>query len=193
VKDGQLNPRYLFSSVTEEDAAAPAAAPAPKKPVPDARAPRMGLPQGPIAAVMGVDFGTSNTRAAVAIGDRVYMIPDSQGATAQPSVVFFPQGGGVVVGAQARATMAEDPRRVVGSAKRLLGRQLADPEISGLLYSTACKLVDGGGGAVAVEIDGRPRNITEVCSEILKHLREVASRTLNVDVARAVLTCPTSF
>jgi len=168
---------------------------APKSEPPlSSQAPRVAsLPKGKVAPIIGVDFGTSYTRAAVAIGDRVVMIVDAQGVAAQPSVVFYPSGLPPVVGVEARAMMARDPRRVVGSAKRLLGHHMADPEVSGLLYSTACKLVSGADDAIAVEIDGEVHAIGEVCAEILRHLRGVASQALGVEVKEAVLTCPATF
>ncbi len=152
-----------------------------------------GLPRGKAAPIIGLDFGTSYSRASIAIGDRVHMIPDANGLTAQPSVVFYPKGRAPVVGAEARAMMAKDPRRVVRSAKRLLGRHLSDPEVSGLLYSTACKLVSGADDSIAVEMDGEVHAIGDVCTEILRHLRQVASQALGTEVKRATLTCPTTF
>jgi len=175
------------------------------EPVPDERRPEpakaaraearvAGLPKGPAAPCIGVDFGTSYTRASVAIGDRVYMIPDAQGATAQPSVVFYPEGSAPTIGAAARAMMARDPRRVVGSPKRLLGHRLSDPEVSGLLYCAACKLVSfGADDGIAAEIGAEVHSIDEVCAGILRHVREIASRALGTDVEQAVLTCPTAF
>jgi hypothetical protein len=194
-----LSAQELFSSDGEEDPGEASDSPEAGASVSQtARAGQVGvraprLPAGPVAPCIGVDFGTSYTRASVAIGDRVYMIPDAEGVTAHPSVVFYPEGGAPVVGAGARAMMAKDPRRIVGSAKRLLGHHLSDPEVSGLLYCTACKLVSGTDDAIAVEIDGKVRAIDEVCAEILRHLRGVASQALGTDVQQAVLTCPAAF
>jgi hypothetical protein len=168
-------------------------APKSEPPLPGQPARVASLPKGPVAPIIGVDFGTSYSRASVAIGDRVFMIPDAHGITAQPSVVFYPKGLSPVVGAEARAMMTRDPRRVVRSAKRLLGHHMADPEVSGLLYSTACKLVSGADDTIAVEMDGEVQAIGDVCAEILRHLRGVASQALGVEVKEAVLTCPVTF
>ncbi len=168
-------------------------APKSEAPLPGQPARVASLPKGRVAPIIGVDFGTSYSRASVAIGDRVFMIPDGQGVAAQPSVVFYPKGLSPVVGDEARAMMSRDPRRVVRSAKRLLGHHLADPEISGLLYSTACKLVSDAHDAIAVEMDGEVHAIGDVCAEILRHLRGVASQALGVEVKEAVLTCPVTF
>ena len=189
-----LSAQELFSSESEGE---PVAA-APDEKRPEALAPPRGgrptgLPRGPVAPCIGVDFGTSYTRASVAIGDRVHMIADAEGATAQPSVVFYPEGNAPMIGAGARAMMAKDPRRVVGSPKRLLGHRLSDPEVSGLLYCAACKLVSGPDDTIAAEIGAEVHSIDEVCAGILRHVRDIASRALGVEVEQAVLTCPTAF
>ena len=187
-----LSAQDLFSSDAEGELGVERS-PKSEPPLPGQPARVASLPKGKVAPIIGVDFGTSYTRAAVAIGDRVVMIADAQGVAAQPSVVFYPSGLAPVVGVEARAMMARDPRRVVGSAKRLLGHHMADPEVSGLLYSTACKLVSGADDTIAVEIDGEVHAIGEVCAEILRHLRGFASQALGVEVKAAALTCPATF
>jgi hypothetical protein len=187
-----LSAQDLFSSDGEGELGVERA-PKSEPPIPGRPTRVASLPKGKLAPIVGVDFGTSYTRAAVAIGDRVVMIPDAQGVTAQPAVVFYPRGLPPVVGAEARTMMTRDPRRVVRSAKRLLGRQMADPEVSGLLYSTACKLVSGAEDGIAVEMDGEVHAIGDVCAEILRHLRGVASQALAVEVKEAVFTCPATF
>src|SRR5687768_13277303 len=75
--------------------------------------------------VVGIDLGTTNSLVAhVADGDPVVIAGD--GGPLLPSVVHFAPDGSVVIGRAAQALAADAPRDTVASAKRLIGRSMAD-------------------------------------------------------------------
>ena len=151
------------------------------------------LPKGPTARAIGLDFGTTYSSVSVAIGDRVYLIPDEHGVVLQPSLVAYPEHGAPIVGEPARQMMAEDPRRVVASAKRFLGRQFSHPKIAGLIYSAAYKILPGPNDSILIDMDGETYAIGQVCAQIIGHMRQIATRQLGFPVTQAVLSCPVGF
>ena len=81
--------------------------------------------------LLGIDFGTTNTAAALVVGREIKVVPLAGGALSIPSVVSFPPstgGGRPLVGAAAVAA-ARLPERTITGVKRLLGRKLEAPEV----------------------------------------------------------------
>jgi molecular chaperone HscA len=75
---------------------------------------------------VGIDLGTTNSVVAIAREGKPAVLYDEAGKALVPSVVGYPVAGGVVVGDGARLLMAQEPRNVVASVKRLMGRGAAD-------------------------------------------------------------------
>ena len=105
----------------------------------------------------------------------------------------YPASGGVLVGDEARLLMAHEPRNVVASVKRLMGRGAAD------LHAVAGVLpyeIEPGSGQtdmVKLRIGGKARSPVEISAEILKALRARAEAALDKPVERAVITVPAYF
>jgi molecular chaperone DnaK (HSP70) len=146
--------------------------------------------------IVGIDLGTTNSLVAVYENGAARVIADEQGRALLPSVVRY-GAGAPVVGHEAREHGAEFPKTTVSSVKRLMGRSRADSagDLPYLSYDvvegeheTARVSVprEGQGGALVVS----PQ---EVSAEILKALRERASRALAVPVNKAVITVPAYF
>ena len=110
-----------------------------------------------------------------------------------PSVVAYPASGGILVGEQARLLTAREPRNVVASIKRLMGRGAAD------LHAVAGVLpyeIEPGSGEtdmVKLRIGGKARSPVEISAEILKALRSRAEAALDKKIERAVITVPAYF
>ncbi|MDP1837917.1 MAG: Fe-S protein assembly chaperone HscA, partial [Reyranella sp.] len=110
-----------------------------------------------------------------------------------PSIVAYPDSGGVLVGEEARLLMAREPRNAVASIKRLMGRGAAD------LHTVAGVLpyeIEPGSGQtdmVKLRIGGKARSPVEISAEILKALRARAEAALDKPVERAVITVPAYF
>jgi molecular chaperone HscA len=142
---------------------------------------------------VGIDLGTTNSVVAIAREGKPAALHDETGQALVPSVVAYPAAGGVVVGDDARALMAREPKNVVASVKRLMGRGAAD------LHAVAGVLpyeVEPGTGEtdmVKLRIGGRARSPVEISAEILKALKGRAEAALEKPVERAVITVPAYF
>ncbi len=142
---------------------------------------------------VGIDLGTTNSVVAIAREGVPAALHDETGKALVPSVVAYPRAGGVLVGDAARELMAGEPRNVVASIKRLMGRGAAD------LHAVAGVLpyeIEPGSGEtdmVKLRIGGRARSPVEISAEILKALRARAEQALEKPVERAVITVPAYF
>ena len=143
--------------------------------------------------VIGIDFGTTYTSVSAAVANRVQILPWPDGSRAIPSVVAFTAPGRAVVGAEARARQLRDPRRVVASTKRLLGRSVDDPELAAYFAQAAFDRSGGPDGNVVIEMWGEPYATPQLCGYLLDAARVNAERVLGHAVDRAVITVPVSF
>jgi hypothetical chaperone protein len=127
------------------------------------------------APALGLDFGTSNTAAAVSVGDEVRVLHlDPQAADARlfRSVLFFPEEGTYLAGAEAIAAYLElSEGRFLQSLKSFL------PVKS--FRATAIK--------------GRPFALESLIAHILRRVREAAERELGEKVSRVTLGRPARF
>jgi molecular chaperone HscA len=142
---------------------------------------------------VGIDLGTTNSVVAISREGKPAALHDDTGKALVPSVVAYPAVGGVLVGEEARLLTAREPRNVVASIKRLMGRGAAD------LHTVAGVLpyeVEPGTGQtdmVKLRIGGKARSPVEISAEILKSLRARAEAALEKPVERAVITVPAYF
>ena len=148
---------------------------------------------GEASLAVGIDLGTTNSVVAIAREGVPAALHDEAGKSLVPSVVAYPAAGGVLVGDEARLLTAAEPRNVVASIKRLMGRGAAD------LHTVAGVLpyeIEPGSGQtdmVKLRIGGKPRSPVEISAEILKALRARAEAALDKPVERAVITVPAYF
>lgn len=79
-----------------------------------------------VGRTLGIDFGTSNSAAGVAVAQKPYLIPIEQGAQTLPTSVFFGVGASqMVMGTQAnRALIAGEEGRYMRALKSVLGTSL---------------------------------------------------------------------
>ncbi len=148
---------------------------------------------GEASLAVGIDLGTTNSVVAIAREGVPAALHDETGKALVPSVVAYPEAGGVLVGEEARLLMAREPRNAVASIKRLMGRGAAD------LHTVAGVLpyeIEPGSGQtdmVKLRIGGKARSPIEISAEILKSLRARAEAALDKPVERAVITVPAYF
>ncbi len=136
---------------------------------------------------VGIDLGTTHSLVATVRDGLPRVLPDTGGARLLPSVVRYGADGGVVVGAGARAALADDPANTIASVKRLMGRGLADVAVP-----PAYRLLDGA-GMVQIATAGGAKSPVEVSADILRALRERAEAALGGDLLGAVITVPAYF
>jgi molecular chaperone HscA len=142
---------------------------------------------------VGIDLGTTNSVVAIAREGKPAALHDETGKALVPSVVAYPSAGGVIVGDDARALMAKEPRNVVASVKRLMGRGAADVHAVAGVLPYEIEPGTGETDMVKLRIAGKARSPVEISAEILKALKAKAEAALEKQVERAVITVPAYF
>ena len=139
--------------------------------------------------VVGIDLGTTNSLVASVISGSTEVIRDHDGAVLLPSVVRYLEDGSVAVGADALAHADADPRNTIGSAKRLIGRTLAD---LGNVDHLSYELVDDP-MMVRIRTRAGEKSPVEVSAEVLRSLAARAEERLGGPLTGAVITVPAYF
>ena len=138
---------------------------------------------------VGIDLVTTHSLVAAVRHGVAECLPDEQGRVLLPSVVRYLAGGGRQIGQDALIDAVADAENTIASAKRLMGRRLAD--IVGrdqLPY----RLLDQP-GMVTIQTAHGEKSPVEVSAEILATLRYRAEDTFNDDLYGAVITVPAYF
>jgi molecular chaperone HscA len=139
---------------------------------------------------VGIDLGTTHSLVAAVRSGVAECLPDAHGRAILPSAVRYLEGGRRQIGQAALEALAEDPLNTVVSAKRLMGRALAD--VAGrerLPY----RFIDKP-GMVAIETRDGVKTPVEVSAEILASLRQRAEDSFDTDdLFGAVITVPAYF
>ncbi|MDX1682629.1 MAG: Hsp70 family protein [Phycisphaeraceae bacterium] len=149
--------------------------------------------------IIGIDLGTTNSLVAFCDEAGPRVLTDEGGEAILPSVVRFAPGSteAEAVGTPARDHAVEHPHRTIFSAKRLMGRGMADvvSEQDYLPYELVAGDHDTARVAIPADGDGEPAVVSpqQVSAIILKRLRARAEAALNQTVRRAVITVPAYF
>ncbi|MBV8392967.1 MAG: Fe-S protein assembly chaperone HscA, partial [Alphaproteobacteria bacterium] len=142
---------------------------------------------------VGIDLGTTNSVVAIAREGKPAALHDETGKALVPSVVAYPSTGGLLVGGEARQLMASEPKNVVASVKRLMGRGASDLHAVAGVLPYEIEAGTGETDMVKLRIGGKPRSPVQISAEILKALRARAEAALEKPVERAVITVPAYF
>ena len=138
---------------------------------------------------VGIDLGTTHSLVAAMRHGVAECLPDDQGRLLLPSVVRYLDGNGRQIGDAARAHQADDPENTIVSAKRFMGRRLADvADRARLPY----RFVDQP-GMVGIETRAGIKTPVEVAAEILATLRQRAEDSFDDELFGAVITVPAYF
>jgi molecular chaperone DnaK/molecular chaperone HscA len=146
--------------------------------------------------VVGIDLGTTNSLVAYmesqSEGETPVVIPGEDGERLVPSVVAWTDDG-VVVGNAARGTLLSDSASAVYSAKRLMGRDLADVQEELKLFPF--KLAEGlqPGEVLRLSVGGLMLTPPEISAYVLMQLKKNAERFFGGPVTKAVITVPAYF
>ena len=137
---------------------------------------------------VGIDLGTTNSLVATVKSGAAVCLPDETGAVSLPSVVRYLASGGVQTGREALANQKSDPLNTISSAKRLIGRNLADIDTAHLPYrfgddNKIIKLITAQGEKTPIDIS----------AEILGSLKTRAEESLGGELVGAVITVPAYF
>jgi molecular chaperone HscA len=138
---------------------------------------------------VGIDLGTTNSLVATVRSGVATVLPDALGRPLLPSIVRYFPDGRVDVGYVAQARQADDPRNIIVSVKRYMGRGVKDVAHS---ESAPYDFVDAP-GMVQLRTAAGVKSPVEVSAEILKVLKDRAELSLGGDIFGAVITVPAYF
>ena len=138
---------------------------------------------------VGIDLGTTHSLVAAVRNGVAECLPDAAGRVILPSAVRYLPGGGRRIGHEALADAALDPRNTIVSAKRFMGRGMADIEGRAKL---PYDFVDAPGMLQLRTVDG-DKSPVEVSAEILATLRQRAEDSFDDELFGAVVTVPAYF
>jgi molecular chaperone HscA len=138
---------------------------------------------------VGIDLGTTHSLVASVRNGVAECLPDAAGRVLLPSVVRYLAEGRRQIGYDAQAAQADDPENTIASAKRFMGRGLADiASREKLPY----RFVDQPGMVMLQTREG-VKSPVEVSAEILATLRFRAEDTFDDELFGAVITVPAYF
>ncbi len=138
---------------------------------------------------VGIDLGTTHSLVAAVRHGVAECLPDAQGRVLLPSVVRYMEGQRRQVGFDARSHQADDAANTIASAKRLMGRSLADVQGAEQLPYR----FEDRPGMVAVHTRQGPKTAVDVSAEILATLRQRAEDSFDDELFGAVITVPAYF
>jgi len=141
--------------------------------------------------IVGIDLGTTNSLVAHMVDGRPCVIEDGESALI-PSVVAFDATGKVTaVGQRAKTLMSLDPKHILFSVKRLMGKGKKDLErfSKHLPYDFSPSTDE----LIRIQVGARAISPIEVSAEILKRCKFVAENFVGGPVQKAVVTVPAYF
>lgn len=139
---------------------------------------------------LGIDLGTTRSLVAVVRSGKAQVLEaGADNDTLMPSVVYYPSTGKPMVGYDALAHLADDPKNTIVSAKRFMGRSQAD-----IKFSHPYELSGNADDMPAfVTAQGKVSPV-EVSARILAALEQRAASALPADsIEGAVITVPAYF
>jgi len=147
-----------------------------------------------MSRVIGIDLGTTNSCVAV-LDDKgaPRIVASTVGERTVPSVVGWTPAGEVVVGIPARRQAVSNAAATIYGAKRLIGRKVNADDVSWFARSAPFRVVAAPNGDAWVRVRGTALSPQEVCSHVMRKLRETAEASLGEPVTRAVVTVPAYF
>ena len=122
-----------------------------------------------MSKVVGIDFGTSTSEAALLLEGHPVVVNNSLGQKITPSVVGIAEDGSLLVGQDARDQLLLRPEETVMEIKRLMG------------------------SSEAVLLGGEEKTPPEIAACVISYLKECAQKHQGETIDRAVITVPAFF
>jgi molecular chaperone HscA len=137
----------------------------------------------------GIDLGTTNSLIASVQSGNASTLSDDQDRDILPSIVSY-QAENILVGQAAQALSIEDAQNTITSAKRLIGRSLADIQSK---YPSLPYEFCGDENHPEIMTRQGAVNPVQVSAEILKTLNLRAQSALGGELTGVVITVPAHF
>ena len=146
---------------------------------------------------IGIDLGTTFSCVSTVMNGKAEVLED-EGRRITPSIVGYDVNKQTfMTGEQARRQMTLNPKDTIYIVKRFMGMENGQEKTILAKNPVPYKVVPGKKGTVVVEMTNGEQFAPEVVSaHILKKMREIAAKSLNVDMAditKAVITVPAYF
>ncbi len=143
--------------------------------------------------VIGIDLGTSYSSVSAVINNKPVVIPSREGYNTIPSVVAYTKDGEILTGYKAQRYTLIDPENSVIGSKRLIGRRYRSKAVQDILKYFKYRIVEDRNGSCAVSIGGSVISLEQIAAIILTELKNIASKYLNEEISRAVVTVPAFY
>jgi molecular chaperone DnaK len=141
--------------------------------------------------IVGIDLGTTNSLVAIVENGVPRVLEGGDGRRLVPSVIYFDEGGTVLVGNPAKARLVEKPGNTIFSIKRFMGKGLDD--VRDDLPLLPFKVSPDSKHIIRVNIFGRDYTPPELSAMILRELKRNAEAALGEEIVNAVVTVPAYF
>jgi L1 cell adhesion molecule like protein len=148
-----------------------------------------------MTTAIGIDLGTTYSCVGVYRNGKVEIIANDQGERTTPSYVSFSETERLI-GPAAKNAAASNPTNTVYDAKRMIGREYADPKLQDDMKHFSFKVVDRNKKPkISVEYKGENKEFTpeEISAMVLTKMKETAEAYLGEEVKNAVITVPAYF
>ncbi len=139
---------------------------------------------------VGIDLGTTNSLVASVRSGQTQVLLDDQERALVPSVVHYGEQQ-KTVGVEAFAQANIDPQNTVISAKRLIGRSLADVQTR--YPNSPYRFIASDNGLPLIQTKQGNKSPVEVSADILSHLNRFAEQRLGGELSGVVITVPAYF
>lgn len=140
---------------------------------------------------VGIDLGTTNSLVASVKSGEAVTLPDFEGEHLLPSVVRYLPCGNSQIGREARTHASSDPYNTIISAKRLMGRGVAD--VKALGDEAPYHFEAEEGGMPYIRTVAGNKSPVQVSADILTTLIDRAENALGGELVGAVITVPAYF
>jgi Fe-S protein assembly chaperone HscA len=141
--------------------------------------------------IVGIDLGTTNSLVAVMDAGAPRVLPGVDGDRLVPSIVSLLATGEPVVGNPARQLLIDHPERSVYSAKRLMGKGIADVQDELKLFPF--RIAEGSESVIRIALGDKTFTPPEIAALVLRQLKKNAEAELGEPVNKAVITVPAYF
>ncbi len=132
------------------------------------------LEEKPQEIVVGIDLGTTNSLAAIVVNEKVKFFADETGNEIHPSIVKY-----------------EEEKIEISSIKRLMGKSFFD--VKDQKFSFKIDPDSKEKESLKIVVGDRKISTAEISAEILKKLKNIAEKTLQNEIKKAVITVPAYF
>ncbi len=146
-----------------------------------------------MAAIIGIDLGTTNSCVAVMEGGKPRVIENSEGHRTTPSIVAYTNDNEILVGQAAKRQAVTNPHNTLFAIKRLIGRRFDDAVVQKDIKMVPYKIVKTDNGDAWVRVKDDDKAPPQISAEVLRKMKKTAEDYLGKEVTEAVITVPAYF